>query len=389
MIPLYTCDPFTFHVCRSNVNAFSTARAPIRGRVKCCVLRQPEFRISAAESDQLHDEARNFWPQSVSGAVLVTSKVPGLRLSPGYMVPARSSLNLTLAELYAMADEDRFDWILQQCGKDISAAIRSCSNPVFQVSAERVAWAFAFNCEKHLQKEGTRTQWGVFWAQFAAPGGPATARLTDFILSVAAEARSNWQYPYERPVDPKKADIGFYELYKTNAECVLRSTVSRLRDFPGIEADDVAQEAWMRAYNKTWSVAAQRRFCGRSRISTYVGGFVKRIIQEHLRKQERLRQILGESKTQGVIPFGGLRTQDGALVSGEVPIEQKLISKEHLKRVLRCINNLPEKEQKDFRDKYVRGMKQTEIAEARGVSKPAVTKSLNSAMSKLWNWLQK
>jgi RNA polymerase sigma factor (sigma-70 family) len=320
---------------------------------------------------------------------------------------AESGDSSSLQQLLCLPLEERWQRIFEFGKYDLLATIRELQehSGVFQagMSAERLAWALAFNvggtaaCETSLNKpqRGTQgyrdhwpsdTSWNKIWSVLSKPFGSANPNsstlLTELALSVACEQRDDWQYPPSRPIFLQGANQAFQVVYAANRQKVVGGIRQRFGTRAG-DPEDIVDEAWTRVFCDYWSVKARRRFCADSRISTLVYQVAWFVAMDILRDGGASTRT-DDGDLEATLERIGIPLED--LGPGANP-EEILSAKQLLHHIRLCLERQPAKRQIVAALVWLRDIPARRVAQERGISEAAVSQHLKKARDSILNCL--
>jgi RNA polymerase sigma factor (sigma-70 family) len=299
--------------------------------------------------------------------------------------------SLSLDQVSNLTLESRCEMFLEHLGPDLASAVstlRDVGGP--KLSAERLAWAIAFNLDGSaaatVESNASRrtmtcyrdhwpmqTPWTQVWRSFTAPlekSGPDHGRtlLSELALSVACEQRDDWQHPSARPINLADADRAFEFVYAQNRAKVL-GLCRRLGQSAG-NPEAIADEAWSRVFCNYWSTQARRRFLGLSRISTLVCQVARYAAIDAQRDEEPITTSSGDSDSEHRV------LEDVGVVLDPTA---NMMAAQLFSRLKECMGRLPGKQRIVAEMLWFHQMAGNEVARTLRVSESAISQHLKKA----------
>ncbi|MEM6671600.1 MAG: sigma-70 family RNA polymerase sigma factor [Planctomycetota bacterium] len=186
-------------------------------------------------------------------------------------------------------------------------------------------------------------------------------RLVDLVWSLACEQRPDWQ---EEAFSPETANSTFDALVTRDLEAVHAFVLGRMPALGTEAALDAAMDAFARAFQAYWSVEAKKAFRGQSRLRTLLCTIAHR---EGVRALDRKDETVSLDPALHDGPAAADGSQDGSF--GDA-----------LQRALAdCLDELPPKRQLVATRRWEYEERPADIADALGISRPAVSNHLNKA----------
>jgi RNA polymerase sigma factor (sigma-70 family) len=311
---------------------------------------------------------------------------------------------LLLEHLLLLSQEARCATILEHGQADLVKTLqllgRECTLILETMDAERLGWAIAFNVEgaprppilPAVSKRGAiqsyrdrwlgETQWFVIWSVLTKPlirpNSGSSCLIAELALSVACEHRDDWQNPTARPINLQNAARSFEFVYRRDKSVVVGDVFQRFGERAG-PPEGIADEAWSRVFCDYWSINAQRRFLGLSQISTFVCQVARYAALDEIRKRNRFVSIDQETDSEN-------STQaDQLLINLEIHWDptDRLIEKELLRLIKKCISELPARQRIVVEMIGFRNIRAKEVSKILRISEAAVSQHLKKAREAL------
>ena len=310
------------------------------------------------------------------------------------MAPSGSESSLLLGQVAELPLERRCAFIRRAGESDLDTTMRRLlqDNPDAHraMSAERLAWAVAFNVTGSTQGDtkpaprGKRayldywsadTPWAAVWWALASPlseGDAASTGLLELCASVACEHRDDWQPPGARPVNTDWAQRAFTRLYERHNKKVAGYVSGQFRRRAG-DPQEIAIEAWSRVFLQYWSADAHKRVLGTSAISSLVCGTAYYVGCDVLRRE---RASLAEHARVGV---GLVMAEPVGIDPRDKGPGDQMMAAELERYAKQCRETLPARQQIAARLVWDYELKQADVARKLGVSAPAISQLLEKA----------
>ncbi|MEM8739552.1 MAG: sigma-70 family RNA polymerase sigma factor [Planctomycetota bacterium] len=311
---------------------------------------------------------------------------------------------LTLGQLGELSVPERCAWLTGRGSEEFASAIEEATAVAPGVDevldVDRLAWAVGFNVvgpvrdegagrgvKGYLDRWGASTPWDRVWGSLvrerADPHTGATGtRLGDLAVSVACEQRDVWQPTGARPVDRAAANGVFEALFAQNLPMV-RGYVSKRFVGAGVDAEQVAIEAWSRMFCDHWSGSAHKRFLGLSRITTLVCQIARYVALDEVRDAERAGGAGYPGDPGGGPGVGGGQGLGGAETLAAVGVaadpSAEMNTEESLRHIAAGVAALPPRQRLAAEMVWHQRMPAKEAAAAMRVSEPAVSQMLAKA----------
>lgn len=293
---------------------------------------------------------------------------------------------MLLKELLALSLPARATYIQQGSGGDIAAAVKYVEQIGLAVPAgldRRLAWAVAFNlqriAEKYTRTWSPETPFSEYWntltqSRFCSDLGHASTLLDNLALSVLCERNETWQPPEASSIDVPLANQTCDVVYNRNRAKIVGHVQKQFGRRAG-DPEDIAREAWSRAYASHWSPEAKNRFLGIAQISTLVCQLAYFIAIDILKRDRPDDTTEDSNDGTATSPLDSIIVKDD-------PAET--IQGKEVERIIRtCIEGFPPR-QKDVADKvFLQLIPQNEVALALDITRPAVSDHIKKARIKI------
>ncbi|MEM6568242.1 MAG: sigma-70 family RNA polymerase sigma factor [Planctomycetota bacterium] len=266
-----------------------------------------------------------------------------------------------------LAESDRLRRFVDDRESDLTAAIARAEAqgvPTGYVPLEHVREHVLWSLH---QREVPAAELDEAWAtRIHTTSNHGDSILADFIASLACE-----RHPEHRVAafDPAAADASFEAVQRRCSDPVEAYLRTKVPDL-GARTPDVVHEALVRTFVTYWSEVATRRLQGRARIRTILGT----IARHHALRQLREASDSGELGDPDSVPSRPRADED------EHAALQRAID--------HCLGLLPPKRQIVAHLHWMDGRRPSEVADALGMTRPAISNHLKRARKPLSDCLK-
>jgi len=308
--------------------------------------------------------------------------------------------SLTLEQLSQLEIAVRSTTIYASGNVDLARALRRLPEKQLiqsSMDVDRLSWAVAFNVTGEIESQAAtaprsrrgatgyrdlwppRTLWSKVWNALTKPfdsGAAAvhssSAPLCELALSVACEQRADWQPLTGHEFSVEAANCAFEELYSRERAKVAGAI---RKSFRAVDAEDISDEAWVRAFSNYWSGRAKRRFLGICRISTLLISIARKVAADEVRERRVIDRDLGRNSSNKDEHARSLPEELADNWSLSDPAA-RLLFKE-------CMARLSPRERIVAEIVWFKGISQSRVAQIMGTTEAYISQVLKSAKQKM------